>query len=260
MRGMIHRRVARDAERGFTLIEIMIALLIGLFLTGAMLTMVQTNRRVFGEQNQLAQMQDNQRIALTMMTDVIQSAGYFPDPHNNYLNSALGAAAPFGVGQYIYGTHPGIAPPGDTIQVRYRTASGDGILNCSGQSNATGADHTYVNTFLVQNGQLMCTVDNVQYPLVGGGGVNGMGVNGNSLDITNMQIQYGVRSNAAAAGNNVDTYMTADLVDAAALWNSVISVRVTLTFNNPLSGSPGQPATFDVQRVIGVMSQTGPTL
>ena len=73
-------------ERGFTLIEILIALLIGLFLLGALLTIVQTNRAVFGNQNKLAQLQDGERMALTMMTDVIQSAGYFPDPTTNTLD------------------------------------------------------------------------------------------------------------------------------------------------------------------------------
>src|ERR1700720_4456827 len=122
-------KLARHGQRGFTLVEILIALTIGLFLMGALLTIVQTNRRVFGEQNQLAQMQDNERMAMTMMGDVIQSAGYFPDPHNNTLNGSLAAAGPFAVGQSIYGTYSAAAP-GDQIQVRYMTAGGDGILNC----------------------------------------------------------------------------------------------------------------------------------
>ena len=73
-------------ERGFTLIEILIALLIGLFLLGALLTIVQANRTVFGNQNKLAQLQDGERMAMTVMADVIQSAGYFPDPTTNTLD------------------------------------------------------------------------------------------------------------------------------------------------------------------------------
>lgn len=244
--------LARPAQSGFTLIEILIALLVGLFLMGALLTIVQTNRRVFGEQNQLAQMQDNERMAMTMMADVIQSAGYFPNPVLNTSTTALTATAPFGIGQSIYGTYSATAP-GDQIQVRYRTASGDGILNCSGNSNSTGADQTYVNIFKVLNGQLVCTMNGTLYTLVGGAVATG-------LNITNLSIQYGVKANAAAIGNNVDTYMNATQVNAAGLWGNVISVLVKLTFNNPLSANTGQPATFDIQRVIGVMSQTGPTL
>ena len=58
--------------RGFTLIEILIALLIGIFLLGALLTIVQANRTVFGNQNKLSQLQDSERMAMTMITDVIR--------------------------------------------------------------------------------------------------------------------------------------------------------------------------------------------
>ncbi len=77
----------RSEQDGFTLIELMIALLIGLFLAGGLLVLVQDNRRVFGNQNQLAQLQDSERLALSMMTDVIQMAGYFPDPTSNSAQS-----------------------------------------------------------------------------------------------------------------------------------------------------------------------------
>jgi type IV pilus assembly protein PilW len=244
-------------QKGFTLIEIMIALTVGLFLMGALLTIVQTNRRVFGEQSQLAQMQDNERMAMTMLGDTIQKAGYFPNPVINTSTTALNAAGPFAVGQSIYGTS--VAGPLDTIQVRYVTAGGDGILNCSGLSNPVGSlNKVYVNSFQVVNGQLHCTLTpgGTDYVLVGG-------VTGSGLDITNMSIVYGVKANAAALGNNVDTYMSAQQVNAAGLWNNVISVQITLTFTNPLynAANPGlQPPTFQIQRVIGVMSQTGPTI
>src|ERR1700722_19395966 len=135
-------------QKGFTLLEIMIALTIGVFLTGALLTIVQTNRRVFGEQSQLAQMQDNERMAMTMMGDVIQSAGYFPDPVHNSLTSALTPVVPFAVGQSISGTSS-VTAYGDQLQVRYRTAGQDGILNCSGGSNTNplGTTALYVNVF-----------------------------------------------------------------------------------------------------------------
>ena len=242
-------------QKGFTLIEIMIALTIGVFLTGALLTIVQTNRRVFGEQSQLAQMQDNERMAMTMMGDVIQSAGYFPNPVINTSTTALIAAGPFAVGQSISGT---TAAPFDAISVRYMTAGGDGILNCSGGSNPTGGPNfLYVNTFSVLNGQLVCTrEDATLYTLVGG-------VPGSGLDITGMSILYGVRADATQPGNNVDTYMDAAQVNAATLWGSVISVQISLTFTNPLynaANPAGQLPTFQIKRVIGVMSQTGPTI
>jgi type IV pilus assembly protein PilW len=256
MRALTPQFPGRQA-RGFTLLEILIALSIGLFLTGALLTIVQTNRRVFGEQTLLSQMQDNERMAMTMMGDVIQSAGYFPtgSPVTTTLSTSLIGAGPFAVGQSIYGTYSA-TPPGDQIQVRYMTTGGDGILNCSGGSN-TGApgpasNTLYVNTFWVLNGQLVCSVAGNTYTLVGG-------ATGTGLDIQNMSILYGV--NTTASGNNVDTYMNASQVTALGLWDDVISVQITMTFTNPLAGtSPSQPATFQFQRVIGVMSQIGPAI
>ena len=243
-----HQNHRRSDQGGFTLIEILIALTLGLFLLGALMIIVQTNKTVFGNQNKMAQLQDAERMALMMMSDVIQSAGYFPDPTANTLTSTLTAIAPFGSGEAMSGTYAAAAP-GDQISVRYMTAGGDNILNCSGQSNPLGGPNTlYVNSFQILNGQLICTMNGTQYNLVSG--------------VTNLSILYGVKTNVAAVANDVDTYMNATQVAAAGLWGSVITVRVQLTFTNPLyvAANQGQPATISVQRVVGVMSQTGPML
>src|SRR6202790_4584162 len=139
-------------QRGFTLLEIMIAMSIGLFLTGALLTIVQTNKAVFVNQSQLEQMQDSQRMAMTLMADVIQSAGYFPDPTTNNAAGTLVANGAFANSQGITGVLNASAA-GDSISVRYMTAGGDGILNCSGLSNPVGgANAIYVNQFAVVAG------------------------------------------------------------------------------------------------------------
>jgi len=243
-------------QRGFTLLEIMIAMAIGLFLTGALLTIVQTNKAVFANQNLLEQMQDSQRMAMTLMANVIQQAGYFPDPTANTLNGTLVAAGAFANSQAMTGGYVA-APPGDTISVRYMTAPQDGILNCSGLSNPNavgGANILYVNQFAVvvpagQPGQLQCTVTTpagaTVYTLVNG--------------VTNLSVLYGVKTNLAAVGNNVDTYLNAGQMTAAN-WQNVISVLIRLTFTNPLytQAGRGQVQTITIQRVVDVMNQTGP--
>jgi deoxyribodipyrimidine photolyase-like uncharacterized protein len=81
--------------------------------------------------------------------------------------------------------------------------------------------------------------------------------------VTQLSILYGVKANAGASGNSVDTYMSADQVTAQNLWGSVISALVQLTFTNPTyvasqpTNAVNQP-TVSLQRVIGVMNQTGP--
>jgi type IV pilus assembly protein PilW len=240
-------------QLGFTLVELMIALLIGLFLLGGLLTLLQDNRRTFSSQSQLAQLQDGERLAMSLMTDVIQTAGYFPDPTINTAQSTLLAISSpaMSSAQSVVGTYGGGTAPGDTITVRYATKSGDGILNCSGSSNATGAILAYVNTFSVAvntvNGapvsQLMCTQNGTAYALVSG--------------VQNLTVSYGV--NTTGSGSNVDTYMNATQVTTSLQWGNVISVLITLTFNNPLyvTANAGQPQFITLTRNVAIMNQVG---
>jgi type IV pilus assembly protein PilW len=248
----IHTKFRRSSnQRGFTLLEIMIAMSIGLFLLGALVTIVQSNKAVFLNQNQLVQMQDSERMAMTLMANVIQAAGYFPDPTTNTVGGTLIAGGPFANGQAING-NPFAGATGDSIAVRYVTAPLDGILNCSGlpnQNPAGGANILYVNQFFVTTlGQLNCqvqtTAGNTTYTLVNG--------------VTNLRVYYGVKTNLAAAGNNADTYLLASQMTLAN-YSSVITVMVQLTFNNPLAAQPGQPPSITLQRVINLMNQSGPS-
>jgi type IV pilus assembly protein PilW len=244
----------RRIQGGFTIVELMVALLIGLFLLGGLLTLVQDNRRSFASQNQLSQLQDAERMAMTMITDVIQSAGYYPDPTTNSATLVMPANGTFAAaGQAVVGTYSATAP-GDTISVRYVTNSGDTITNCIGQSNTTGAIASYTNTFSVVNGQLVCTMNGTAYNVIG----TTPTANFTGVVVNNMSILYGVTTGSSP--NNVDTYYTAAAVPN---WSNVISVQVTLKFNNPMytaqaiaQGST-VPQYLTFQRVITVMSQAG---
>ena len=100
----IHTEIRRsNRQQGFTLLEIMIAMAIGLFLVGALLTIVQSNKAVFLNQNQLVQLQDSERMAMTLMAEVIQEAGYFPDPTTNTVGGTLIANGAFANSQAITG-------------------------------------------------------------------------------------------------------------------------------------------------------------
>lgn len=235
-------------QRGFTLLELLISISIGIFLTGALLTIVQMNRTVFGNQNLLSQLQDGERLAMAMTSDVIQTAGYFPSPHTNTAGGVFPASAPFGALQTVWGSTPGAQ--GDWVYVRYMTASGDGILNCSGQSNATGANKMYISKFWVSppgatGNQLMCTMNGVDYALVSG--------------VTSMTVLYGIQTNLAVVGRQVDTYMTAAQVTAQTAWSNVVTIQMNLTFTNPLYPGAGLP-TIQIQRTIDVMGQGGPSI
>ena len=242
-------------QRGFTLVELMVTVAIALFLLYGLVTIVQTFRRTSLDQQSLAQLQDQQRFAMTVLTDVIQAGGYFPDPTAWTPTTSLPAAAPFGQGQPFFGTH-NAAAPGDTIGVRYRTALNDGVINCTGGTNTANPTQLYTNSFSVVvvagQGQLQCALG-VGAPAVVGAAVPLVS------GVTNLTIYYGVKRNFAVTDYNVDTYLTADKM-LAADWDNVSSVRVILTFTNPLYKGPGggQQPTITFDRVVQVMARAGP--
>ena len=246
----------RQAHRqcGFTLIELMVTVAIALFLLGGLLTILQNVRATYGNQQALAQLQDQQRFAMTVLTDVIQAGGYFPDPVKMTITSALPAAGAYQAGQAFTGTQGAGGP--DSIGVRYVTAGSDGVILCDGSTNlgAVGTSLAYTNVFTVvppaggAPGQLLCTL-NGNPPLAIVSGVQGL------------SIYYGVKRNPGITDYNVDTYLTANQMLLAGPngndWDNISSVRVILTFTNPLAGQPGQQPTIIFERVIEVMARAG---
>lgn len=238
---------AAHRSRGFSLIELIVTVAIAMFLLAGLVTIFNNTRVTYKNQQALAQLQDQQRFAMQLITAVVESGGYYDNPTGFTEASALPAQGVFATfAQAFYGTGNALAPPNsDKMYVQFRTALNDGIINCLGGQNTTYApDHVYTNEFSVANGQLMCSVDGgAAVPLVNG--------------IANMQIYYGVKRQGPFTDYNVDTYVTAQNVQGPAEWQQVSAVRVILTFTNPLAGQTGQPPTLVFERVIEVMSRGG---
>jgi len=263
-RSVLH---AARAVRGFTLVELMVTVAIALFLLGGLVTIVGNVREADVNQRALAQLQDQERFALTVITDVVQAGGYFPDSVIWTPASSLLQNGTWEAGQAILGT-PGAAGSADTLSVRFRTAVNDGVLLCDGGSNtAQGPSHAFTNTFSVQPaaptatppvpGGLYCQVDNLGASAVAPGVLIVPGVVG-------MKVYYGVKRDFAFSDYNVDTYLTANQMCSPLLnpcggddWPNVSSVRVILTFGNPLAAQAGQPPTIQFERVIEVMARGG---
>ncbi len=252
-------RPASRLQRGYTLIEILVALLISLFFLVGLFTLEQTTSRTNRNQTALVQLQDEQRLAMMLLNDVISSAGYYPNPATNtatnafpaWSGSAGGETISLAAGQAIGGTHTSTSSP-DTIAVQYETNNDDTIINCLGGTNTSGSTQVYVNTFSVSGGQLMCSLNGAtSVPIVS--------------NVENLQVFYGVRTNGGTVAGNVDTYLTADEVTSGNYWglngsngtSNIISVRVSVTFDNPLYGQPGQPQYITFTRFVNVAGQTG---
>lgn len=246
----LSRPGASGAQRGYSLIEVLIALLVGLFLVGGALTLVQNTRRAYGNQAGMAQLQDQERLAMSILNDVIQAAGFFPDPTTYTSAGSLPATGAFAVGQAITGT----SGTSDTISVRFMDAisPNNQLINCTGGTNtSTTNTASYINALSITTvgttQALACTLTTngtaaAIMPLVNG--------------VQRMQIWYGVKRNFTVDNTNVDTYLMASQM-AAADWLNISSVKVRLTFTNPMSAQPGQPATLAMERVIAVMNRSG---
>ena len=134
------------SARGFTLVELMIAILIGLFLAAGLLTLVQAMKRTNTSQSGLSQLQDNERMGMSLISNAIQSAGYYPNPLVNTsatffvaqtspADTATGAVA-LAASQSMTGSVNNMNTAlGDQITLRYTTAGGDNVLNCAGATS-----------------------------------------------------------------------------------------------------------------------------
>jgi len=244
-------RSARRHHRGFTLIELMVAITLGIFLVGGLLMMVQSTRSAFGNQQLLAQLQDNERLVMTFMAEVVESTGYFPNPA--LYSSTNVFLAPSGVfatpGQAVFGTYNAVAP-GDTVTIRYAAGLNDNVFNCRGLTNtAVGPYDVFVNKFWVDNTNpnnpvLTCTVSSTviaptNVPLVNG--------------VQSLSIQYGVKRSIADTGSCADTYLLANQM-LVSDWPNVCSINVTISFTNPLN--PAGPP-IPIRRVIATMNAAG---
>jgi type IV pilus assembly protein PilW len=253
---------ARSGAAGFSLVEMMIALAIALFLIAGMVLIFENTKSTYVAETNLGQLEDNERLAMTVIADVIQTAGYFPEPQPATINpqNALPASPDFPAAQNSSNTLANVAAgsnaQGDTVSVRYAAGPTDTIMNCLGQTNTAGVapQISWDNTLAVDaNGYLTCQVwdssSNKTSPaaeLVGGFATGASG--------PAMSLLYGVDTGTAKNGTCVDSYMTATQVTAGGYWGNVCSVRVTLKFNNPLD-STKPPITF--VRVIALMNQAG---
>jgi type IV pilus assembly protein PilW len=252
------------AQAGFSLIELSIAVLIALFLLGGLVTLVMGTRRTSTTQTAQSQLQDNQRIAMTVIGNVVQKAGYFPDPVGQQLSSFLAetfSGVTMAAGQVLGGTFNATAN-GDNFVVRFFAPGSDPnktIIDCAGQSNpaASSAPNSiwYTNEFQVVT---VGTTPWLQCLSRTSGAGTTLTVN-LIPNVTNMVVMYGVSAGGTTNDYSVVQYLNAAQVTAAAAWPNVTVVRVTLTFLQPAYGaaSSAPTQTIDFTRVIPIMSRSG---
>ena len=242
MTSVFPRRSRR--QEGFTLIELMVAITIGLVVVLGMSASFVSMKRSFTSQSSMSQLQDNERLAMTILSTSVAEAGFFPNganlnavpalPIQNTSRTAALVASSDTIGgamvagQYLFGQVASGTTP-ESLSTAYASASGDGLLSCQGGLNTSSTATVSIrNTFWVDSatGTLMCSVmvnggttvapASTQQPLISG--------------VSGMTVLYGEDSDG---DGNVDLYKTADKITTAVEWGTVKNVQVTLSFANP---------------------------
>lgn len=231
-------------QRGLTLVEMMVALVISLLLLAGLVTVFVAMNSSFSTTRQLNHLVAQQRLASTVLENTISAAGFWPIANRTvrlrFLSSAAafptdnvavaaagGVTFSFVAGQVIAGRGGGGAGATDVIATRVLTAPPAsagapqaGVFNCQGGTNGNTIEH-WVNVIWVDTAEneLKCTVltrvgGNVTpstATILGGNLLPVAGVK--YAGVRSMSVAYGVDVNA---DGSVDRYMRAPTLNSGA--------------------------------------------
>ena len=238
------------SQSGVSLVEMMIAITIGLLLVLGLGTVFVSVSQTSKARLALSGLQNNERMAIMFLNTAVHNAGYIATPAavNNFISlPALSVTALTGTGSATAGT--------DTLTVGFIADSSASLQGCT--ANLT-AGHVYTDAFSVSAGYLTCTETDTTagttttVNLVGGSPTAVPPV----ASLSGMNIVYGVDVSSPPSGS-VTKYLTGNAVTAlgATYWqNYVKTVKITLIFANPMAGQSGQPATVTIAQTIRYMN------
>ena len=197
------------AQGGLTLIELMVAMTIGLILMGVAMNVFMSTRETHRVVNNLARLQENGRFAIDQISQIVRMTGYQGNSASQWVMGPL-TQATSGINRLV-GTDND-TNGSDTISVTYRGTADTFIKDCHGID--VGAVDTVINQYAVSaNNELTCGVSK-----------NGAAVQ--TLVVVDgveaLHVMYGIDSNNDDAA---DQYVTSPNV---ADMEDVVSVRVAL--------------------------------
>ena len=231
-------------QRGFTLVEIMVALTLGLLVLAGVIQVFLSTQQSARIQQAASRMQEDGRMAMALLSRYFRQAGYTTYPWDKggtvwapAINArGFPASAPFAAGQVVSGadiTANGVDT--DSIRIRYQGAADGSVTDCLGQTVPVNqmTDITLslsINNPMPAQGQaLMCTVNGAggsTQPLVAG--------------LEGMTILYGLSRGPNGVDANgrltgATAYVPAAQVPAGD-WNRVISIRISLLVRSETNG------------------------
>ncbi len=234
---------SRSRQSGFTIVEMMVALAISMVVMLGFSVIFVNIKRTFLAQDQMSQLQDNERLAMTILTSAANEAGYYPSPATLTASQiVLTTDTTYGgmaAGQALYGTS-GASGASDTLSMAFAASANDGLLTCQGHTivaaditaagSAAGGSVGVRDIFYVDPTAktLNCKVlVNNQNTASFGGGDGQPLISG----VTSMTVTYGIDG---GGGSVVGYYPASGITGSGILtWTNVKTARITLNFVNP---------------------------
>ncbi|MZR61359.1 PilW family protein [Alcanivorax sp. DP30] len=212
------------AERGFSLIELMVAMLLGLLITGAAVQLFLANQQSFLLQQTLSRVQENGQLFVRFLVADLRRTGLEMSGVSSTFDKGVRFAAAGGL--------PGSSNGADFDRL---TVSYHGTSDCEG--SVAGAVTEIVNSYFVNgDSELVC-----QGSLTGGGGVV-------LLDgIEAFEVLYGIDQNEDGFAN-VSRYVEAGSQGV----NPVVAVRFAFLLKEESNNLPES----DGARKIHVLTKT----
>ena len=235
-------------QAGMTLIELLIAMGLGVFLVTALVQVLLANHTSFSVQRNMSRMQEDARFATAVINKAISMAGYREDStlalssHFSTQTAPAGQALPppvtFTGVQVVSGTDSNAAGSADEIQdgsdtvaVRFRGSDDNSTTDCHGNVVAAGA--VAVNRFYIDDSSLFCRSDIVD---TGTGNTLTSATPKQALvdNVLNMQILYGMSTAEDPNDLGAECYLPASTPigagsDCTTLnYDRVVSVRISL--------------------------------
>ena len=210
-------------EKGFTLTEMMIAMVLGIILIAGTLNIYMSTRQGYRMGQGMTLMQATGRATLGFLSHELSMAGF---PQASAIESFIPAMTDDGGGNNS-----------DVVAVRYRATT-----NCFGGATPVYADGVQYakNMYFVQDEALVCrTLAEDDSTLAEATIIPG---------VENIQLLYGEDTNAADNATNATKYVNAGNV---VNWGNVVSVKLGVLVN-----SQGDIATTDDEVAYDLQGQT----
>jgi len=185
---------------GFTMIEMMVAVLLGLILTTAFIQVLVNNQSGYQTQSEYVVLQENARFVEYFMNKSVHMAGYRTPPADNSYTIYPGVDSVFSTTTpFLQGSNGASQAQSDTLTIRYQGNADNTVTDCL--NVAIGANVTATNVIAINSGnQLTCrsqnpsaaTTDSTQVLLDG---------------VESMQLLFGEDTDG---DGSVDRFVTAD--------------------------------------------------